>query len=289
MGTSTASSFDLIGPTALAAAYSRQFSDIPYALEIAQKVDAQTVFEQHTGHHLERLATLVLWIESRYKVINHLIAMFGYTQIIELASGLLPRGMAMSENPNVTFVESDLPAMIDFKKQLVMQLIGERPNLQFEAIDATSLPSQFPIDADYLHDSEKVAILCEGLLLYLTFPEKERVCANVRNMLQRYGGVWITPDLNTKDGWYRLQEINPKIHTTFQGIYNTTGRSLIDNCFNDMEHARQFFIEQGFCVEEYKMIEILGEISDLEPLGIDSDQANHLLATNSVFALTLNS
>ncbi|MBE9171495.1 class I SAM-dependent methyltransferase [Pleurocapsales cyanobacterium LEGE 06147] len=242
-------SFDLISPTAISAAYCRQFSDIPYAFELAQQVDACTVFEQHGGNNLEEIAPLLLQIEGRYKAINHLITMFGFTQIIELASGLLPRGIEMSKNPNITFVESDLPAMIDLKKQLVMQLIGKRPNLYFEAIDATSRPSQFPIHANYLRKDERVAIICEGLLLYLTFSEKEQISANIRDMLQQYGGVWITPDISTKENWYKMQENKPKSQRMVQTISEKTGRSIIDNSFDDREHARQFFVEQGFCLK----------------------------------------
>jgi hypothetical protein len=37
--------------------------------------------------------------------------------------------MAMSQNQNITFVESDLPAMISQKQEIVKRLIGERENL----------------------------------------------------------------------------------------------------------------------------------------------------------------
>jgi O-methyltransferase involved in polyketide biosynthesis len=282
------SSFDLISPTALTAAYNRQFSNIPYAFELAQLVDAKTVLKQPSGDYL--LKIVVPLLEVRYKAAKHLIARFSHTQIIELASGLLPRGLEMSERPNITFVESDLPAMIDLKKQLVTQLVEERSNLHFEAINATIRPSQFPSHADYLRDSEKVTILCEGLLMYLTFPEKERVCANVREVLWHYGGVWITPDLNTKEQWHRMQETNSEVGGMFQTVSDFTGRSLIDNSFNDMEHARQFFREQGFGVEEHKMIEIMGEgeVSCKEQLGLDPNFVKYLLSTNSIFALTLD-
>lgn len=283
----TGKSFDLISPTAFAVTYFRQFSDIPYAVELAQRVNAQTFVEQYLGKDLQGCVPLLLQIEARYKAINHLITRFGYTQILELASGLLPRGMVMSENPNITFVESDLPAMVDLKKELVSKLIGNRPNLHFKAIDATRIPSQFPLHADYLRSENKVTILCEGLLSYLTFPEKERVCANIREVLSHYGGVWITPDLTTKQQ-YSMRQTNPAIKKAFQGIANATGRSMFDNSFNDMAYARQFFQEQGFCIEEHSMMEVIDELTCLAKFRVNRGSVEHFLATMPVFALTLN-
>lgn len=280
-------SFDLISPTAFAVTYFRQFSDIPYAMELSQRVNAQAFVEQHLGKNLDGCLPLLLQIEARYKAIDHLITQFGYTQILELASGLLPRGMVMSENPNITFVESDLPAMVDLKQELVSKLIGNRPNLQFKAIDATQIPSQFPLHADYLREDCPVIILCEGLLSYLTFPEKERVCANIREVLSHYGGVWITPDLTTKQQ-YSMRQTNPAIKKAFQGIANATGRSMFDNSFNDMAYARQFFQEQGFCIEEHSMVEVIDELTCLAKFKINIGSVKHFLAAMPVFALTLN-
>jgi O-methyltransferase involved in polyketide biosynthesis len=102
------------------------------------------------------------------------MSQFEAVQIIELTSGVLPRGMSLSQNPDITFVESDLPKMISRKQELARQVIGERPNLRFRAIDATAQPSQFPLDANYLNPRKPIVILCEGLLGYLTFEQKVR-------------------------------------------------------------------------------------------------------------------
>lgn len=289
MTKTSTNSFDLISPTALSAAYCRQLSDIPYAQEIAQLVDAQSFTNQNNSSQTQKRNPMMMMAEARYKAVNHLIAKYGYTQIIELASGLLPRGMVMTADANITFVESDLPNAIAFKQQLVNQLIGQRPNLHFEAIEVTSRPSQFPLHADYLQDSQKVTILCEGLLSYLTFPEKEQLCANVREMLQHYGGVWITPDLYTKEEWHRMQETSPAAQERLQSISTLTGRAVVDNSFNNLKHAEQFFVKQGFCIEAYKMSEIMGELTCLNHLGFNRDEAQRFFSTGSVFAIAINS
>ena len=128
---------------------------------------------------------LPVLIEGRYKAIDHVMAQFPPTQILEIASGLLPRGMLMSQNPDHVFIESDLPVMISYKRHMVKRLIGDRPNLHFLPIDATSQPTQLPLQAGFSDSHQPVTVVCEGLLPYLTFEQKQRIfnsCENSRNI-----------------------------------------------------------------------------------------------------------
>lgn len=97
-----ASSFDRISPTALLVAYARQFTDIPYSQELARLVNAQMIVEQILGEQSEPPVDVVVVLEGRYKAINQVMIQYEATQILEIASGLLPRGMALSQNPDVT-------------------------------------------------------------------------------------------------------------------------------------------------------------------------------------------
>jgi O-methyltransferase involved in polyketide biosynthesis len=280
-------SFDRISPTALLVTYARQFSDIPYAAEISTLVDAQSVVEQYGTNGIEDLKYFAPVMEARYKAVNGLLAKFDCRQILELASGLLPRGMVMSENPEITVVESDLPLMIEQKRALIDRLIEPRANLHFAAIDVTATPSQFPINAEFLRPGEPIAIACEGLLQYLTLPEKQQVFANVRQMLQQYGGVWITPDLTTKQRRSQLRNYNPGMERILQAIAQNTGRSTTDNSFENSDHLQQFVIDQGFHLQTFTLTDLLDQLSSLEQLGILPNDIKPLLAGTSIFALTL--
>ncbi|MEX0271972.1 class I SAM-dependent methyltransferase [Leptolyngbyaceae cyanobacterium UHCC 1019] len=280
-------SFNKISPTALLVTYARQFSDIPYAREISELVDAQSVVGQYAPNGIEDLKYFAPVMEARYKATNGLLAKFGCRQIVELASGLLPRGMVMSENPEITFVESDLPLMIEQKRALVDRLIAPRPNLHFAAIDVTATPSQFPVNAEYLRQGEPIALACEGLLQYLTLPEKQLVFANVQQMLQHYGGVWITPDLTTKQRRSQLRNYNPATERILKAIAQNTGRSTLDNSFEHSEHLQQFVADQGFHLQTFSLIDILDQLSSLERLNIAVQDITPLLAGTDIFALTL--
>lgn len=280
------SDFNKISPTALLVAYARQFSDIPYAKEIAELTNAEATVNQFVSQREEQPVGVAALIEARYKVIEQVRRRFNATQILELASGLLPRGTILSQDPAIAFIESDLPEMIRQKQQLVQQLIGKRSNLHFLEIDATNnLNSQ--LLSDYFQPDKPVTILCEGLLMYLTFAEKQRVFANVRNVLQTYGGVWITFDLTTKLRAEKRAKHNSAFQVVRQKIANSTGRSFSENEFDDLEHVKQFVQEQGFQAEQFSVLEVFDQLKSTSVLGIDPDRAQAMLAESSVFALTL--
>jgi O-methyltransferase involved in polyketide biosynthesis len=282
------SDFHKISLTAFMVSFARQFTDIPYAKELAQLVELQRLVELSKPHNQDKSVLLTARVEARYKAINQVMAQYQIAQVLELASGLLPRGLAISCDPNITFIETDLPAMIRCKQQLIQQLVGKRSNLHFLSIDATCRPSQFFKSSEQLTPGQPVMILCEGLLTHLNVAEKQQVCANIREILSSYGGVWITPDfIDTASLSQSLQD-DPDLQKLLQAGSNLTGRSLVDNNFGTLEAARQFAYEQGFRVVEHSMLNVIDQLSCLEILGIDAEVVRKMLAAQSVFALTVD-
>ncbi len=279
------SDFDKISPTAFLTAYARQFTDIPYSQEIAQLTNAIATVKQFPDQeHMNFIvAGLAVLLEGRYKAIEQVRSQFHATQILELASGLLPRGMILSQQQEITFIESDLPAMIQQKQQLAQQLVGERPNLHFLTIDVTSDLNSLRLN-NYFQSDQPVTILCEGLLIYLTFAEKQQVFANVREILQTFGGVWITPDFSTKVGLEKLLP-NSAASQNMDQFFAITGRTMTENMFIDFDHVKQFIHEQGFQIEEKSALLVLDQLECLSALGIERDMAQKLLTSIPVFVL----
>lgn len=284
MTTFSTRDFDKISPTALLVAYVRQFSDIPYTQEIAALSNAEAIANQFVVQGQKQPVMMAAVVEARYKAIEQVRAHFNHTQILELASGLLPRGMILSENPEITFIESDLAVMLHQKQRLVHQVVGDRANLHFSALNATeNLNSCLN---EYFQPDQPVTVLCEGLLMYLTLAEKQRVFANVRAILQTYSGVWITPDLTTK-AIGQMRQLDPVIRQVFEKIASYTNRAFAENEFDDLDHAYRFAQEQGFQVESFSMVEVIDQLKCLSTLGIDRHLAKVVLSATPVFALTL--
>ena len=193
-----------ISPTAKLVAYFRQFSDIPFSRDVATLIHAEDVlknFSQGTNLTPEFLKWAALAAEIRYKSIVSAIKKEGITQVLELASGLSFRGLAMTEDPEYIYVETDLTELMQEKQQILSRIISnhdlrERKNLFFDAVNILSFPE---IESAIRHFKpwDPVAVIHEGLYLYLSMSEKVTAVRNIHSVLSRFGGAWITPDFLT--------------------------------------------------------------------------------------------
>lgn len=281
--------FEKISPTAFMVSSFRGLTDIPYAKELAQQAEAQLI-NKSLPQPKEKPVGLAIHLEARYKAINQVIAQYPITQVLEIASGLLPRGLVMSCDPNITFIESDLPEMITYKHQQVQQLVGKRANLHFLEIDATHPSNELFKSINYLTPKQPIMIVCEGLLMYLTPSEKQQLCANVREILKAYSGVWITSDFISDISFKQALQNNVRLQAQIPSIQSFTDRVDSENYgfFETPEQAQQFACEQGFHVTEYSLTNVVNQLSGIEVLGIDPEIARQILAGQSVFAMTLD-
>ena len=84
-----------------------------------------------------------------------------------------------------------------------------------------------------------------------------------------------------------MRQNDPALRLVNQKISSLTNRSLTENEFDHIEHAKQFVLEQGFRVEEFSMLEVIDQLHCISVLGIDLERAKPLLAATPVFALTV--
>ncbi len=281
------SEFDKISPTALLVAYARAFTDIPYTKELSDLVNSQSVVESLLGQNLEQGAEIAVLIESRYRSIDKTIANFNSKQIIEIASGLLPRGMIMSKNSEITFIETDLPLMINQKLDLVKTLVSDRPNLHFMPVDIAAKPNQLNDCRQYLDPYKPIVVLSEGLLMYLTHLQKQQVFTNIRELLQEYGGVWITSDFVTVAAIKRRKLICPALEQISQMVSRLSDRPIGDTYFKDAEEIEEFITNQGFKCDRTPVLSLINELVCLKPLNINPKIAEAILADAYVYSLSV--
>ena len=276
-----------ISPTAKLVAYGRTFTDIPFAREIAAECDAEKAFPLSVT---ESLPLQVPFLEARYKTTNQIIAREGITQMLEIAAGLSPRGLAMTDDPDVMYVATDLPEMLEQEKAIAGAILArlniQRPNLHFSVANALDRDEVLQAATPFQSD-KPVVILTEGLLPYLTRTEQATLAANVHELLASYGGVWITTDVNTKQRWDTFRRIDKRMQQRVQTISSATERSLYDNLFIDNNDVQQFFTSAGFKIEEYSYLHVLDEISSLKRFNLDRERIVQTMQGFTVLILTL--
>jgi O-methyltransferase involved in polyketide biosynthesis len=102
----------------------------------------RTYFEQAS------VAASAAQLEARFKLVNRILAEYQPTEILELAAGLSPRGLALTlADRQLKYVEVDLPDMAREKNKIIATLsqqLGLSPdNLQIRAGDAMGRHQRF--------------------------------------------------------------------------------------------------------------------------------------------------
>ena len=252
------STFAPISLTAKLTAYMRQFTDIPFARDVAELVQAKAAFENLLrDRHLkpDDLTWYAPILELRYKSITEMIRRSGAGQILELASGLTLRGLAMTADPGLDYVETDLDELTGGKSALISEIsrrhrLSVRNNLRTLAANALERENLAAATENF-RPGQPIAIVHEGLLQYLTATETETVARNIHDLLEKFGGVWITPDFSMKADAATVSEQQKQFR---QIVASATDRTMYNNAFNDTEHLNAYFGRLGFQVEVFNQL-----------------------------------
>lgn len=281
----------LISPTAKFVAYYKEQTDIPYSREVTQKIDAKTAALELIGSEtvLESLNSfLPPFLESRYKCIDQQLQKTGYKNVLELAAGIAPRGYIMSKDPNVRYVDTDLDTMLAEREKLFSEILaqegtGQKPNHRSQKANALSLVDLQ--NASKYFSGEPFAVVHEGLLFYLSREEKRAMARNLHTILRPSNGVWITPDVNTKERLNAILQKDPRYPGILAILSGVTKSDLFNNSFEDTDDAIQFYKSCGFDIERQSAYDGSYELSSMQKLNLDPKKVLPLIKAREIWAM----
>lgn len=276
------------GPTAWAVAYKRTLADISYAKEIFHELTSAIETANETEKdYFEKAkdSKNTPQLEARYKMIDLILKEQSPKQILEIASGLASRGMSMTEkDSDLVYVELDLPGVMSEKQKIVEKLKNKLDinlkKLYLEVGDALDYESLLAATKHF--EQEEIAVVNEGLLRYLTFKQKAQVAQNVHKILEKVGGVWITPDITMRK--IILTENKGK---EYDRISKLAGIDINANSFRDKEHAKEFFENQGFLVDIRSLTEVEDLLVSPEKIGMSLDEVHETIKNVVVFIMKI--
>ena len=278
-----------IGPLAKFVAYLRTFSDIPYSLEIADMARAERAFLQQFGKNRELIEWAAPVVEARYKAIDYILILYGIRNILEVAAGLSPRGLAFTEDERTHYVETDLADIIQQKEILARKILQAKRtrglnNLHFHPVNAL-VRGEIMTTLSFFDRSKKIAIVHDGLLPYLTVAERKVFAANVHAILSFHGGIWVHTDVSLKNRYRNLVAGNSKLRNALFTISTIINRDVEDNAFEDEADAEKFFKEAGFRITRWKLSKCVGGLASAAKLGVSDDKVGELLDTTYVWIM----
>jgi len=260
-------SHERISPTAWLVAYQRTLSDIPLSSEIFNELEI-IIGQTRSDSDVTRIDTLkfpqmaVIW-ESRFKIVNHVLKAHQAKQVLEIAAGFSPRGLNMAKDASVTYVEVDLPELVQDKRQMIETLIRQaripvQPN--FHLLEGNALNLEDLLSATRFFTDAPIAVINEGLLSYLNRAERTTFAQNVHTLLERFGGVWITPDIEIPLTKETIGQIAEQAKDRTAQIEAITGIDVLQNRFENEEAARTFFEHLGFQIERHSFMEVANQL-----------------------------
>jgi len=130
---------------------------------------------------------------ARHRVIDALLEELiegGVTQVIEAACGMSPRGWRFCERYGdaLTYVEADLPAMARRKREALARMgsLGERHRVADLDLLRDGGPGSLEELVGTMDSSEGLAIVTEGLLVYLDDETMEALWARLARALKPF-------------------------------------------------------------------------------------------------------
>ena len=264
----TPGNHEKISYTAIGVAYARTFSDIPYSKEISNICDANNLTPESAEFHHK----IAPYLEARFKSLTNLLTQSGVKNILELASGASQRDLIMTQDPEVNYIETDLPNMLQQKRAILDKLCEQTgiqlpKNLNLFELNALDEENFRKVIDDF--PDGPIAIGHEGLLSYLSHKEKQKLAEIIKNILTERGGVWITPDIFTvADLQTIMNEQSQSGEKTLDQIKARTGRDFDRNVFTDLDEAKEFFSNLGFDFAIRTIGETAGELTSTK-IGLD--------------------
>jgi O-methyltransferase involved in polyketide biosynthesis len=273
-----------ISKTALFVAYLRSLADIPYAKRLAELSNAKAMYDSVIAKLKVAKESDVLritpLIESRGKAIDNLVKDSGNKNILEIAAGLSPRGLMMTEDVRVTYLETDLSWIIHQKKQFVYGIPGiipERKNLIWAELDALN-PHHFYMVRDFLPKGP-VTVVSEGFNPYMNDPKRMRLAANILQFLEIAGenSIWIMSDIVSKENLRIRMSIDPALTEILAAIADMSKEDFYENAFERVADSEPFFENLGLDVEMVCQKDMIADVQELTSINLVAPEERYKL------------
>jgi O-methyltransferase involved in polyketide biosynthesis len=217
-----------------------------------------------------RLPTLEGMLLARHRVIDlrlgQAIEAGEIDQIIEVAAGLSPRGWRFRNRygSRITYVEADLPGMIEHKRRILAQLGGETPHHRTVEIDALADGGPTSIDAlcASLDPSRGTAIITEGLINYFDTPTLTGMWRRFAAALRRFPRNLYLSDIILRGG-----NNQRPIVVGFQWLLSAFVRGRVHLHFDSTQEAELALEGAGFSGVLLDPCDLAFELPDLELAG----------------------
>lgn len=189
---------------------------------------------------------------QRHLILDHLLEKAileeGFTQIVEVACGMSPRGTLFSRRfagSGISYIEADLPGMAARKRKLLAE--ANELNAHHRVIDIDILAESGgdtleAVFARELDPKKKTLVITEGLINYFELPVIRGFWQRLANVLKIFPEGRYLTDLYMNLQWHR----GVKIANTFRAALSLVTHSSVNLHFSNEGALKSCFQSAGF-------------------------------------------
>ncbi len=249
--------YSSIGPSARQLLLLKGYTDIPFARQAAELMLQPKKYVAELDKMDFPFKARLMHFESRYRSIDQLLEGIQAKNILELSSGFSFRGLDLVGRKEVHYIDTDLPEIIDIKMKFIEALTpnisagsrggdpaGTVPQGKLATIALNALDEQQFYETVQLFPPGELAILTEGLLMYLGIEEKKKLCAIIHRVLKERGGYWIVADIYVRKD---IDQQHVMVNDSLRGFYEA--HNIEENKFESFEAAERFFKDNGLVID----------------------------------------
>ena len=242
---------------------------IPGAEEIVRKLNVNRAEFGMTD--AEMMLGNELVVEAKYRTMCRLIEETGFRTNVDLPCGYTPKALHMTEK-GLRFIGLDLPIVAQEVAPILLSLASHPERIQIHGVDATNQES---LTAALCEVDGPVCISTEGMMMYFTESEASTVISNIRDLLKKHSGCWITPDPEFMiqffltfqsvlgEGAIRKLEATRETATKQSDAINLTNSFILNpaDIKGSLERSLAFLQKHGLRAERISLAENMPELN----------------------------
>lgn len=259
---------------------------VPEAVEYIQYIDAEAIVRPKNILQYERVEKInKIYQEIRYSSLNDFIESENFNNVMDLGCGVSPRFLKMADK-KINYVGVDLKDVVNVLNIYAPNFIKDDKKKYANFIAADVSVESEMLNAAKNFDG-KVCIISEDLFMYLSLDQQKSALKNIRDILARNGGCFVTSDFVAAD---IFMSVNKAVYGEkdaqiiageTQKLYENVSQILFDNTmFGTDEEAVNFIESAGLKVKMYPLFNNAPDIisirdlnnSDIEKIHAVTDQ-----------------
>ncbi len=268
---------------------------IPEAVEYVQYINAEKIVRPDNISQYERVEKInKIYQEIRYSSLNDFIDSEDYTNVMDLGCGVSPRCLYTAKK-GINYVGTDLKDVVNVLNIYAPNFIKDdmKKYVKFAVADATNKDEMLAAAKDF---DGKICIVEEGLLMYLSRDQQKAMLENIREILKKHGGCFVTSEFVAGEIFMAANktiygdEDALIVGKETQKFYENLSQVLFnDTLFKTQAEAVKFIEDAGLKVEMRPLFNGTPDIRSIRDLNTrDIKRINDMTKQKLLWIITVN-